>query len=85
MSMSPAQECNIWDHNGETVTVKVLTLMTWASALKSELKGYQVTPTKVFPIVRKHLSVPDSYPDDLLYEHIKDSYASVKEQLLGEG
>lgn len=81
MSMSPAQECNIWDHNGETVVVKVLTLMTWASALKSELAGYQVTSQPVFPIVRKHLSVPESYPDLMLYEHIRDSYASVKEQM----
>lgn len=81
MSMSPAQECNIWDFNEELVTVKVLTLMTWTSALKSELKGFQVTPQPVFPIVREYLSVPKSYPDDMLYQHIADSYQNVKEQL----
>jgi hypothetical protein len=81
MSMSPAQECNIWNFNDETVVVKVLTLMTWCSALKSELRGYQVTQQPVFPIVRKHLSVPASYPNQDLYEHIRDSYASVKEQM----
>jgi hypothetical protein len=81
MSITPAYEVNIWNFNDETVTVKLMTLMTWCSALKSELKGYQVTSTPVFPIVRKYLSVPNSYPDDMLYQHIQDSYDSIKEQL----
>ena len=79
--MNPTYEVNIWDFNEELVTVKLLTLMTWTSALKAELAGYQVTQVAVFPIVRKHLSVPKSYPDRDLYHHIKDSYANIKEQL----
>lgn len=79
--MNPSYEVNIWDFNEETVTVKLLTLMTWCSALKSELAGYQVTSVPVFPIVRKYLSVPKSYPDADLYEHIRDSYDNIKQQL----
>ena len=79
--MNPSYEVNIWDHNGETFTIKLLVLMTWCSALKSELAGYQVTSTPVFPIVRKSLSVPADYPDDMLYQHVQDSYDNIKEQL----
>ena len=79
--MEPTYEVNIWDFNDKTVAVKLLTLMTWATALKSELKGFQVSPVPVFPIVRKHLSVPDSYPDVDLYNHIQTSYDDIKRQL----
>lgn len=79
--MNPDFKVNIWDFKDETVEVRLLTLMSWCAALKSELKGYKLFATPVFPIVRKHLSVPKSYPNDLLYRHIQDSYDSIKEQL----
>jgi hypothetical protein len=79
--ISPSYEVQIWNFNEEIVVVKLLTLMTWKAALKSELAGCQVTPQPVFPIVRKFLSAPNNYPKADLYAHIRDSYNDIKKQL----
>ena len=79
--ITPTTEVNIWNFEGNTVPVKLLVLMAWKSALKAEVKGYQVTPTPVMPIVRKFLGCPYSYPDEMISQHIADSYDSVKDQL----
>ena len=79
-NMSPTQECNIWNFKDETVTVKVITLTVWVSALKLELKGMKRSPS-VSSIVRKHLSIPKSYPLADILLHLETSLADVKEQL----
>lgn len=78
--MSPAQECNIWNFNDETVPVKVITLTVWIAALKLEVKGLKRSPA-VSNIVRKHLSIPKSYPLADILLHLETSLADVKEQL----
>lgn len=79
--ITPTTEVRIWNYKGKAVEIKLMTLMTWKHALKAELKGFQGFPQPVFPIVRKFLGCPADYPDEMICQHIADSYDSVKEQL----
>lgn len=80
--ISPAYEVNIWDFNEELVTIKLLVLAAWKSALKFELKtGMTISGTAVLPLVRETLSVPESYPDEEVYRHIKTSLEDIHSQL----
>ncbi len=79
--ITPTTEVNIWNHDGETVPVKLIMLTAWASALKAEVKGAQVSHQLVAPIVRKFLNCPDDYDLTMLSEHISTSLESVQEQM----
>ena len=81
MSITPTTEVQMYDCNNEIVVVKLITLMAWSIALKSETKGLYVSAQPVAPIVRKFLSTPDDYPIEELSDHITSSYNEVKEQM----
>jgi len=79
--ITPTTEVNIWTFNDTTKPVRLITLTAWAIALKAEVKGYQVSPTKVEPIVRKFLGCPKSYPLEDISLHITTSLKGIQEQL----
>ena len=79
--ITPTTEVNIWNHDGETVPVKLITLTVWASALKAEVKGYRVSKTAVAPIVKKFLNCPSDYDIEMLSDHITGSLESVKSMM----
>ena len=79
--MTPSQEVNIWTYDGTLKPIKYITLAAWSIALKSELKGYQVTATEIEPLARKFLGCPDDYAAEMISEHLTGSLESVKEQL----
>ena len=75
-------QVQIWDFNEELQSLPLVTLATWASAMKLELKtGMKHSSGSVIAKARKFLSAPKSYPKELLVDHIVTSHQSAKEQL----
>ena len=79
--ITPTTEVQIWNFDDEVVSVKLIMLTVWAHALRSELKGYQISAQEVAPIVRTFLGCPEDYPLDMLSDYISTSLADVKEQM----
>ena len=82
--ITPTTKVKIYDFNGDTKPVKLITLAAWAVALKYEAEGKAVAGMAIEPIVREFLSTPEDYPLDAIAEHIETSYNSVKNQLTGK-
>ena len=81
MSITPTTTVQLEDFNGDLQQVKLITLTLWAVALRSEVKGVQVSPTRVEPLVRSFLNTPSSYPLEEISNHITACHEDVKEQL----
>jgi len=81
MSISPTTSVQLEDFNGELQQVKLITLALWAVALRSEVKGIQVSPTRVEPLVRSFLNTPSGYPLKEISKHITACHEDVKDQL----
>lgn len=79
--MTPDFKVNIWDANDELYTVRLLTLLTWASGLKCKLKTGMELTAGLEDVVRRELDCPDSYPTTDLYDHLYDSLVSIHEQM----
>tara|TARA_Y100000004_G_scaffold177603_1_gene219357 strand:+ start:1367 stop:1657 length:291 start_codon:yes stop_codon:yes gene_type:complete len=79
--ITPTTTVQLYDFHGELQQVKLITLMLWAVALRSEVKGVQVSPTPAEPIVRKFLDVPEDYDLELISEYITGAHEDIKEQL----
>ena len=81
MSISPTTTVQFEDFNEYLQQVPLVTLTCWAVALRAEVKGVQVSPTLVEPIVRKFLGAPDDYDLAYISEYITACHEDVKDQL----
>lgn len=83
LGVAPDYRVNIWNYGGETVSVRLVTLATWAHALTMEVEGIQPASVSVGDIVREFLGAPgpEEYPLEWIAEHIVQSYKSILEQL----
>ena len=81
MSITPTTTVQLEDFNGELQQVKLITLALWAVALRSEVKGVQVSPTRVEPLVRSFLNTPSGYPLEEISKHITACHEDIKDQL----
>ena len=81
MSISPTTTVQVEDFNGAPQQVPLVTLTCWAVALRAEVKGVQVSPTLVEPIVRKFLGAPDDYDLAYISKYITACHEDVKDQL----
>ena len=79
--ITPTTTVRVHDFRGVLQQVKLITLTCWAVALRAEVKGVQVSPTPVEPIVRKFLDVPKDYDLELISEYITGAHEDIKEQL----
>jgi hypothetical protein len=67
--------------SGETIEVRLFTLLQWRSALKLEMKGFSATGGRsVATHVRRLLGVP-RYPIKKLYDYIDATIKCVDKQL----
>jgi hypothetical protein len=79
--ITPTTTVRVHDFHGVPKEVLLLSLTCWAHALRSEVKGVQVSPTPAEPIVRKFLDVPEDYDLELISEYITGAHEDIKEQL----
>lgn len=79
--ITPTTTVRVCDFHGEPQKVKLIILTCWAVALRAEVKGVQVSPTLVEPIVRKFLGTPDDYELGLISDYITEAHEDIKDQL----
>tara|TARA_R100001082_G_scaffold103622_1_gene74431 strand:+ start:204 stop:455 length:252 start_codon:yes stop_codon:yes gene_type:complete len=79
--MSPTFTVRVHDFHGEPKEVFLVTLTVWASALRSEAKGIQVSTQPAEPLVRKFLGTPEDYPLQAISDYITAAHRDIKSQL----
>ena len=71
----------MYDYHEELKKVRLITLTTWAVALRAEVKGVQVSPSLVEPIVREFLGTPSDVGIEEISSYITEVHEEVKERI----
>lgn len=74
-------DVQIYDYQGELITVPRFQLLQWKHAISLEMKGLKMSRGSVTAHVRKRLSAPRSYKREEIHKHITDSLDSIEKQI----